>query len=92
VYVSRSSRSPSHETMPEYEISCVRLSELTTDYLEGALDSRLRTTFEQHATLCDACSVHLDQLRATQRILASLPAPPADEQRELLARLGTDGD
>jgi hypothetical protein len=71
----------------DYEINCTRLSELTTDYLEGALDLRLRTTYEQHAVLCDACSVHLDQLRATRRILAMLPEPPVREKRALLAQL-----
>lgn len=76
--------------MADYEISCTRLSELTTDYLEGALDPRLRTTYEQHAVLCDACSVHLDQLRTTLRILAALPEPPPSEQRALIARLGAD--
>lgn len=74
----------------EYDINCARLAELTTDYLEGALDSRLRTTFEQHATLCDPCTVHLDQLRVTRRILAALPAPRADERRALLARLAAE--
>ena len=76
--------------MTDYEINCTRLSELTTDYLEGALDSRLRTTYEQHAVLCAACSVHLDQLRATRRILATLPEPPAREKLALLAQLDDD--
>ena len=76
--------------MSDYEINCTRLSELTTDYLEGALEPRLRTTYEQHAVLCDACSMHIEQLRATRHILATLPEPSAREKRALLARL--DGD
>lgn len=78
--------------MAEYDISCTRLSELTTDYLEGALGERLRTTFEQHAVLCDACSVHLEQLRATRRILAGLPGPRPAETRALIAELGAGHD
>jgi hypothetical protein len=74
----------------DYELSCTRLTELTTDYLEGALDARLRTTYEQHAVLCNACSVHLDQVRVTQRILAMLPEPPVREKRALIARLAVD--
>lgn len=73
--------------MPEYDISCTRLSELTTDYLEGALGERLRTTFEQHAMLCDACFVHLEQLRATRGILNGLPGPRKAETRSLVVEL-----
>jgi len=71
----------------EYDISCTRLSELTTEYLEGALGERLRMTFEQHAMLCDACFVHLEQLRATRRILNGLPRPRKAETRSLVAEL-----
>jgi hypothetical protein len=74
----------------DYDISCTRLSELTTDYLEGAISERVRTTFEQHAMLCDACFVHLQQLRATQRILGGLPAPRRQETNDLIAELGAD--
>lgn len=76
--------------MADYDISCTRLSELTTDYLEEAMSERLRTTFEQHAMLCDACFVHLEQLRATRRILGGLPAPRRQETRALIAELGAD--
>jgi hypothetical protein len=34
--------------------------------------------------------VHLDQLRATQRILATLPEPPQSEKRAVIARLDVD--
>ena len=85
-----SSRWRRDRRVADYEISCARLSELTTDYLEGALDLRLRTTYEQHAVLCDSCSVHLDQLRAMQRILSTLPEPPPREKRALIARLDVD--
>jgi hypothetical protein len=74
----------------EYDISCTRLSELTTDYLEDALDERLRTTFEQHAVLCDPCFVHLEQLRTTTRILNQLPRPEQGETLALIAELGDD--
>jgi anti-sigma factor RsiW len=77
--------------LAEYDISCTRLSELTTDYVEGALDERLRTTFEQHAVLCDPCFVHLEQLRATMRILNQLPSPRQEETVALIAELGADG-
>jgi anti-sigma factor RsiW len=74
----------------DHDISCTRLSELTTDYLEGAISERVRTTFEQHAMLCDACFVHLQQLRATQRILGGLPVPRRQETNDLIAELGAE--
>ena len=76
--------------MPEYGISCRRLTDLATDYLEGALNVRLRPTFEQHAVLCDACAVHLDQLRATRHILGSLAGPAGDDVHELLVEGGIE--
>jgi hypothetical protein len=75
----------------EYEISCRKLADLTTEYLEGAMSARVRTTFEQHAVLCDACSVHLDQLRATRRILAGLAAADRAAARAIVAEAGGRG-
>jgi hypothetical protein len=74
----------------DYEISCLELSNQSTEYLEGAMSQRERTTFEQHAVLCDACSVHLDQLRTTQRILALLAPPDRDDVEALLAEVFGD--
>lgn len=76
--------------MSEYELSCRQLADLTTEYLEGAMSLRVRTTFEQHAVLCDACSVHLDQLRATRRILAGLAATDRAAARALIAESARD--
>ena len=75
--------------MSEFEISCRGLTELTTDYLEGAMSDRVRTTFEQHAVLCDPCSVHLDQIRTTVRILARLALPDRAAAAALLAEVDT---
>jgi hypothetical protein len=75
----------------EYEISCRGLTELTTDYLEGAMSDRVRTTFEQHAVLCDPCSVHLDQIRITVRILARLASPDRAAAAALLAEVEPAG-
>lgn len=77
--------------MSEYEISCRKLVDLTTEYLEGAMSARVRTTFEQHALLCDSCSVHLDQLRATRRILAGLAGADRAAARALVAEAGGRG-
>jgi hypothetical protein len=75
--------------MTNYDISCNRLCELTTDYLDAAMDAGLRTTFEQHLVVCDYCLTHLDQLRITRMVLGSLPAPEPSRDR-LVASLGRD--
>lgn len=67
--------------LTDYDISCDRLVDLTTEYLEGAIAPRLRTTFEQHLVVCSPCIGHLSQLRTTVRVLAGLSRaevpPPA---------------
>jgi anti-sigma factor RsiW len=47
------------------ELSCARIVELITDYLEGALDEGLRARFEEHLSYCPPCREYLAQMRAT---------------------------
>jgi anti-sigma factor RsiW len=47
------------------ELSCARMVELITDYLEGALDAGLRARFEEHLSYCPPCREYLAQMRAT---------------------------
>jgi anti-sigma factor RsiW len=49
-------------------ISCRELVELTTDYLEGALDQPRRREFEAHLELCDGCANYIEQMRETIRL------------------------
>lgn len=70
----------------EKDISCDRLTGLTTEYLEGAIPARLRTTFEQHLVVCPPCVEHLGQLRATVQALHGLGRRPVpDPARARLA-------
>ena len=59
-------------------ITCQQAVELMTDYLEGALPDDERRRFEQHLSLCDACTHYLEEMRAASAALAELPPEPVD--------------
>ena len=50
-------------------ISCADALELMTDHLEGALSEADGERLRAHLAGCEACSVYLDQLRATIEIV-----------------------
>jgi anti-sigma factor RsiW len=67
-------------------MSCNQFVELVTDYLDGVLSPEDRARFEAHLSLCDGCSIYLEQMRKTIGLLGHLPPesiPPA-AQEELL--------
>jgi anti-sigma factor RsiW len=59
-------------TTTEAALSCQELTELVTDYLEGALDPAERARFEQHLAECGNCEIYLEQIRATIALTGSL--------------------
>ena len=52
----------SHERM-----TCQEVTELVTDYLEGALPADEAALFEQHLNFCDGCDWYVDQMRDDDR-------------------------
>lgn len=69
----------------EAALSCQELTELVTDYLEGALDPAERARFEQHLSECGNCEMYLEQIRATIRLTGSLrPEAISPEAEEAL--------
>jgi anti-sigma factor RsiW len=64
-------------------ITCQELVELVTDYLDGTLDSDLRSRFEQHLAACPGCNEYLAQMeltiRATGRLTEETLQPAATE-------------
>ena len=46
-------------------MTCRELTELVTDYLEGALGPDDRARFEAHLDECDGCRAYVGQMRAT---------------------------
>jgi anti-sigma factor RsiW len=64
-------------------LTCKELVELVTDYFEGSLPPQDRGRFEEHMMSCPPCRAYLEQLRATMRLLGSIPeervSPAAEE-------------
>lgn len=64
-------------------LTCKELTELVTDYVEGALPRRDRERFEEHMMTCPPCQGYLEQMRHTIALLGRLPEdtiPPEAEQ------------
>ncbi len=72
--------------------TCRDMSELATDYMEGALPWRARFAAWRHLRICGMCRAYYDQLARLRRLLARMPAPPAADAlvAEVLARRRTD--
>jgi hypothetical protein len=45
--------------------SCKDIVDLATEYLEDSMESKLRTEFEKHVSLCPPCEVFFKTYRAT---------------------------
>jgi anti-sigma factor RsiW len=64
-------------------LTCRELVELVTEYFEGGLTPSERNRFEEHVLSCPPCRAHLQQMRATIRLLGTLPeeavSPEAEE-------------
>jgi anti-sigma factor RsiW len=53
-------------------IPCQELVELVTDYLEGTLPARDHARLEAHLSACDACTMYVEQMRETLRIMGAI--------------------
>jgi len=63
-------------------LTCRELTELVTDYVEGALPARDRRRFDEHIMTCPPCQEHLDQMRQTIRVLGGLPEESISPEAE----------
>lgn len=68
---------------------CRDMTELATDYLEGAMPLGRRVAVRLHLAYCSFCRRHFRQLRETIGLLRRLPKPPPPPALEdaLIARL-----
>ncbi len=53
-------------------ITCQELTDVLTDYLEGATPPEERAAFEAHLALCEGCVHYLTQMRQTMSRSAQL--------------------
>lgn len=67
------------------DLACQYLVELVTDYIEGALDHATKARFERHLLGCPFCSIYVQQIRDTIRLVGKA-APPClgDEAKQEL--------
>ena len=54
------------------EMTCQKLVELLTEYLEGTLAETERSRFERHLAECDGCQTYIEQMRQTIRTMGKL--------------------
>jgi predicted anti-sigma-YlaC factor YlaD len=70
------------------DLPCHELVELVTDYLDEAVDARLRARIDDHLRLCEGCRSYLDEMRATLATLGRIPRDmqlPDDVRAALIA-------
>ncbi|MDQ3367377.1 MAG: anti-sigma factor [Myxococcota bacterium] len=69
------------------------MTELATDYVEGATPMMTRVAMWMHLAMCRHCREYLRQYRATIAALGQLPVepPPAACREELLRRFRDPG-
>jgi predicted anti-sigma-YlaC factor YlaD len=50
-------------------ITCREMVELVTLYTDGAMPAEERVRFEEHLALCEGCTVYVEQMRMTARLV-----------------------
>jgi anti-sigma factor RsiW len=72
---------------PTDDLACVRVVEIMTDYLEGALTATESRRLEHHLQSCPGCTEYLRQLRIIAGSLRGLTSDsfPAEMRDGLLA-------
>ena len=58
------------------EMSCVKLRQLSSEYLEGSMDAGTLWRFRFHLERCGGCDAFVSTLRATIHTLNTLPPAP----------------
>ena len=61
------------------ELSCVKIREMSSDYLDGTLGPKSLWKFTYHSERCNGCSAFVSSLRASIQILNTLPKMEASE-------------
>jgi anti-sigma factor RsiW len=73
------------------EMPCQEIVEVITEYFEGTLPEPDKTRFEEHLALCDPCTIYLEQMRRTIRVLGKIdPLALSESDQEKLLSLFRD--
>ena len=57
-------------------MTCQKLTELVTEYLEGKMSFGKRLEFRLHVSMCPPCRRYLKQMKSTVRALGHVPDDP----------------
>jgi anti-sigma factor RsiW len=63
-------------------MTCEELSEIVTDYLEGAMPLGERVRFDSHLAVCPECRRYVQQMKQTVETLGHLPPAPIPPEVE----------
>ncbi|HET9684072.1 MAG TPA: zf-HC2 domain-containing protein [Gemmatimonadaceae bacterium] len=63
-------------------LTCRQITDLVTDYLEGALSFRDWLRFQMHIGMCRHCRAYLRQMKLTREALGKLPEPELSPEME----------
>lgn len=68
---------------------CLEMTEIATDYMEGALPLRRAVAARAHLLVCKLCSAYYDQLRKARTLLRNraLGGPSVGDEARLLSAL-----
>ena len=61
-------------------LSCEDANQFIVLYLDGELEKRTRSKFEQHLAKCSNCATYFDQYQATIRLVKDDPIPPPPQE------------
>ena len=61
------------------ELSCVKIREMSSEYLDGDLEPKSLWKFTYHSERCSGCSTFISSLRASIQMLKDLPHREAPE-------------
>jgi predicted anti-sigma-YlaC factor YlaD len=63
-------------------MTCQELSEIVTDYLEGAMSLQDRIRFDLHLAVCPECRRYVEQMRQTVEAVGRVPPEPIPPEVE----------
>jgi anti-sigma factor RsiW len=63
-------------------LNCRELVELVTAYLEGDLSSGERKRFDAHLSVCDGCTMYVEQMRRTIELTGTLRLDDVSREAE----------